>query len=99
MVLKDMYANLPFEMRILHDHILEQEKAAAQFVEDRPVYTDQAREARLHKVSDVVIADPDHIHENILRGPTGRNIMRNYIADFMVANTEKDYFLVPFHPV
>lgn len=58
----------------------------------------QAREAKRLKVKDVAVADHYHMHENNLCSEASRAIMKNYIAQFMIANKEKHYLHVPYVP-
>jgi len=46
----------------------------------------------------VAVADPYLMHESKLNVPDRRQAMKTYLADFMVANMEKECLLVPYFP-
>jgi hypothetical protein len=46
----------------------------------------------------IVIMDPFYMDELFLGAPGNRAIVSKYIKDFMVANKDKDCFLMPYFP-
>jgi hypothetical protein len=46
----------------------------------------------------IMIIDPFYMDELFLGAPGNRAIVSKYIKDFMVANKDKDYFLMPYFP-
>jgi hypothetical protein len=46
----------------------------------------------------IVIMDPFYMDELFLGAPGNRAIVSKYIKDFMVANKDKDCFLIPYFP-
>jgi hypothetical protein len=46
----------------------------------------------------IVIMDPFYMDELFLGAPGNRAIVLKYIEDFMVANKDKDCFLMPYFP-
>jgi hypothetical protein len=45
-----------------------------------------------------IIMDPFYMDELFLGAPDNRAIVSKYIEDFMVANKDKDCFLMPYFP-
>ena len=55
---------------------------------------------RRDQKSYVSVVDPYFMHEGFLAVcPEHREYVRNYIADFMVANKDKEMILLPYHPM
>jgi hypothetical protein len=46
----------------------------------------------------IVIMDSFYMDELFLGAPRNLAIVSKYIEDFMVANKDKDYFLMPYFP-
>ena len=59
----------------------------------------QAKEARRLNHPNVAIVDPYHMHDNNVRSKDGREIMKDYLVQVMIAHKGKDYLLMPYHPV
>ena len=55
---------------------------------------------RREQISYISVVDPYFMHEGFLAVcPEHREYARNYIADFMVANKDKEAILLPYHPM
>ena len=55
---------------------------------------------RRDQISYILVVGPYFMHEDFLTVcPEHREYARNYIADLMVANKDKETILLPYHPM